>query len=77
MRRFLEPLDFDAVFLDYWIDIVIKEKGFYVDNVYNIVDEYFSISIAPVRSRGRSLVFNNTLSLIWLTPSHCYLLCLI
>jgi hypothetical protein len=28
----------------------------YYDNIYNIVDKYFSISIAPVRRRGESLV---------------------
>jgi hypothetical protein len=36
------------------IDRVIKEEGFYVHNMYNIVEEHFSISIA--RSRGGSLV---------------------
>jgi hypothetical protein len=43
----------DVVFL---IDIIINEEGFYVYNLYNIVDEHFSIGIEPVRSRGGSLV---------------------
>jgi hypothetical protein len=28
---------------------VIHEEGFHVYNMYNIVEEYFCISIAPVR----------------------------
>jgi hypothetical protein len=42
-------MNFDAVFL---IDRVIQEEGYYVYNMYNIVEKDFSISIAPEQSRG-------------------------
>jgi hypothetical protein len=37
-------------------DRVIQEEGLYVNNMLNIAEIYFSISIAPVKSRGWSLV---------------------
>jgi hypothetical protein len=39
----------------FFIDRVIQEEGF-VYNLHNIVEKLFSISIAPVGSRGGSLV---------------------
>jgi hypothetical protein len=36
---------------------VVQEKGFYVYNMHIIVEKNFSISMAPVRSRGGSLVY--------------------
>jgi hypothetical protein len=42
----------------FFVDRVIKEKGFYVYNMYNIVEEHFSTSIVPARSRGGSLVIS-------------------
>jgi hypothetical protein len=42
------------------IDIMVLEGGSYVCNVHNIVEKYFSISIAPVQSRGGSLVVYKT-----------------
>jgi hypothetical protein len=41
------------------IDRMIKEERLYVYNMRNIVEKHFSISNAPVRSRGESLVHNN------------------
>jgi hypothetical protein len=41
-------MDIDAAFL---IDRVIMEEVFYVYKMYNIVKEFFSISIAPGQSR--------------------------
>jgi hypothetical protein len=51
MLRSLNYLpEFDMVFL---IDKVIQEQGLlYVYNMHNMVEKHFSISIAPVRSRG-------------------------
>jgi hypothetical protein len=46
-------MDFGAAFL---IDRMIQEEGLYVHNMHNTVEQHFSISIAPVRSRGDSLV---------------------
>jgi hypothetical protein len=40
------------------IDRVIQEKGLHVNNMHNIVKKHFSLNIATVRSRGRSLVTN-------------------
>jgi hypothetical protein len=39
---------------------MIQEEGLYVYGMYNILEKHFSISIAPVQSRGGSLVFNIT-----------------
>jgi hypothetical protein len=50
------PTDYDAIF---FINKVIQEEGLYVCNMHNIVEKHFTISIAPVRSRGGSTVFNN------------------
>jgi hypothetical protein len=46
----------------FWCDFfdrVIQEGDLYVYNVHNIGEKHFSISIAPERSRGGSLVNNN------------------
>jgi hypothetical protein len=34
------------------MDRAIQKEVFYVYNMYNIAEEYFSICIAPMRSRG-------------------------
>jgi hypothetical protein len=39
---------------------VILEEGLYVYNIHNIVDKYFSISIAPVQNQSGSLVCDKT-----------------
>jgi hypothetical protein len=44
----------------FYIDIVAQEEGLYVYNMYNMKDKLIIISIAPVRSWGGSLVYNNT-----------------
>jgi hypothetical protein len=46
--------DFDTVFLNRWSDL----RGRFIYNMHNIVEKHFSISIAPVRSWGLSLVSN-------------------
>jgi hypothetical protein len=46
-------MNIDAVYLK---DRMIKEEGFHVYNMYYIVKKHFSISIAPLRSWGGSLV---------------------
>jgi hypothetical protein len=33
----------------------IQEEGLYVENMHNIVEKHFRISIAPVQSQGRFL----------------------
>jgi hypothetical protein len=38
------------------VDRVIQEEGLYVSNMQNVVEKHISISFAPVRSRGGSLV---------------------
>jgi hypothetical protein len=38
------------------IDRVIQEEGLYAYNMQNVVGKHLSISIAPVRSQGGSLV---------------------
>jgi hypothetical protein len=38
------------------IDRMIQEEFLYVYNMQNIVHKHFSMCIAPVQSRGRSLV---------------------
>jgi hypothetical protein len=43
--------DFDGIY-----NRVIQEEGLYVYNMHNIVEKDFSMTIAPVRSRGGSLV---------------------
>jgi hypothetical protein len=43
------------------IDRVIQEEGLYVFNMQNILEKHFSISIALVRRRGRSLVYYNNI----------------
>jgi hypothetical protein len=41
------------------IDRVIQEEGLYVYNMQNLVSKHITNSIAPVRNRGGSLVYNN------------------
>jgi hypothetical protein len=41
---------------------VTQEEGLYVYNMHNKVEKYFTINIAPVRSRGWSLVFYKRLA---------------
>jgi hypothetical protein len=41
---------------------VIKEEGFNVQDMYNIVEDHFSISIATMRSQGGSLEGNKLLN---------------
>jgi hypothetical protein len=49
----------ERILMYFYIDRVIQEEGlYYVSNMHSIVDNYFSISIVPVRSRGESLVQN-------------------
>jgi hypothetical protein len=51
---------------------VIKDNGFYAYIIHNIIEKHFSIRIAPVRSRGGSLVFNNVTVVDVVTPSFGY-----
>jgi hypothetical protein len=48
-------MDCDGLLLIYG---VIQEEGLYVYIMHDIVEKHFSISIAPMRSRGGSLVIN-------------------
>jgi hypothetical protein len=59
---------FNAVFL---IDSVTQEVGLYVYNMHNIVDKHLCISIAPVRSRGGSLVKHKIEKSKFLMVSKC------
>jgi hypothetical protein len=51
-----------------FIDRVIQEEGLYVYNMHNIEEKYFLTSIAPVRSRGGSLVVY--IQHVWYIPHH-------
>jgi hypothetical protein len=43
---------------------VIQAEDLCVYNMHNIVEKRFSISIAPVRSQGGSLVFNKIIDFV-------------
>jgi hypothetical protein len=44
------------ILMRFLIARMMKEEGFYVYNMYNIVEEHFSITIEPVQSMGGLLV---------------------
>jgi hypothetical protein len=48
------------ILIVFLIDRVIQGEGLYVYGMHNIVQKHFSVNIAPVRSRGGSLVCNKT-----------------
>jgi hypothetical protein len=50
-------MDFDAVYLNR----VIQKEGWYVFNMHNILEKYFSIGPASVRSRDGALVVDKVL----------------
>jgi hypothetical protein len=59
MLRFLKlPNGFQCFFLT---DRVIQKEGLYVNIIYNMVEKHLRISIAPVQSRGGSLVVNKSI----------------
>jgi hypothetical protein len=50
-------------------DIVIQEKRLYENNMHNVLEKHFNISIAHVRSRGGSLVDYNCELLVYYSGS--------